>query len=1032
MKQAPVRTESRVRRAGTVDTSAVRPNRARRVPSSSRIDFHGPFPSASTESVGGCSSNTSLYNRSSASIPFSFACSPFTLHSVSDALLHTVSYFTLFAMLHSNPSLPATLLNLPVFVFPTIAFSILALYPFFMRPSFSTFRLHLSRSTSSVATVALVILTLYSSLTASYAVRHLGPIRALIAFSSYSTISRLLAALIRTFAYIASPTSREHYRQSLQQQQQQHQPQAQQTRSTLSLPSSSSLKPKMLLMPLFLTTLALGFLVHDASGGRITPERAAHVRERVLRNPTARLMHDHFRNLSSRVSQSIHNKSFPSVHLPIRPTERLRDLRRTLSNIPQEPLLTSRQRDQSRRPNHQRSLQPSANAVVLPQNDSDTHPIVPPLQPAPQSLTNVHSTRSRRRQRNISTFNDTQQSNDTSMNTDINNGFAEQQANDSTQSIGLKYETVEDQSLSERIEKVVGIDSFPSVPFRRAVLSVFLAATSPLARRLGSEIFDRFMFDLGEPTSFLALAFSFASLALALFSLPFLATNTISNTLFDASDVFAKGSFVGFTFFVIPLISQIRSAGAWQRGFQPRLPKAGIFPFITDVSLLDVMTSSPSTPWLYAMAFVTAQTAYALGWTTVRRAESFSFFSGSAAVLLIVAAFTERVLDFKGSRHESGSRHGSSLDRQSSHSRFNRRFVLSSRRVIRSIGEASVATVAAISDLSAHARTNRASWQVLNFLVLQSGMAVAELIYASATHASGLFSISADNFFCSVALALGLLTIRVSTRKPTLRFSYGFFRAESVCGFANGVMLIYVALLIFLEAFERVSIKDEQSAVGRAVSVCLFGIVGNALGLYFFPPETRRENHNVQGIYLHILANTLAFSSVAVSAAASAIVPSQWWVVDICTATIAACIVVASALPLIVRSGRLLLLRVSPEKVGIVQSLQQRLRNIDGVCAMHGLRVWNLTPSCLMASVKLEVQEEADELHTDVLSHARASFAMAGIAASQCTIQISCRKGTEVESDYPHDGGGSLASDNGSTCLNRSLYFDEGESGKAV
>lgn len=1022
VKQAPVRTESRARRAGTVDASAVRPNRARRVPSSSRIDFHAPFPSASIESVGGSSS---------ASIPFSFACSPFTLHSVSDALLHTVSYFTLFAMLHSNPSLPGSLLNLPIFVFPTIAFSILALYPFFMRPSFSTIRLHLSRSTSSVATVALVILTLYSSLTASYAVRHLGPIRALIAFSSYSTISRLLATLIRTVAYIASPMSREHYRQNLQQQQQQSQPQ--QTRSTLSLPSSSSSsKPKLLLMPLFLTTVALVFLVHDASGGRITPERAAHVRERVLRNPTARLMHDHFRNLSSRVSQSIHNKSFPSVHLPIHPTERLRDLRRTLSNIPHKPPLISKQRDSSRRANHRRSLQPSANAIVLPQNDSDTRPLVPPLQPAPQSVADVHSTRSRRRQRSIRTINDTLQSNDTTTNADINDGFAEQQTNDSTHSVGLKYETVEDQSSSERIEKVIDIDSFPSIPFRRAVLSVFLATTSPLARRLGSEIFDRFMFDLGEPTSFLALAFSFASLALGLFSLPFLATNSISDTLFDASDVFAKGSFVGFTFFVVPLISQIRSAGAWQRGFQPRPSKAGIFPFIADVSLLDVMTSSSSTPWLCAMAFVIAQAAYALGWTTVRRAESFSFFSGSAAALLVVAGFTERVPDFKGSRHESGSWNSRSLDRQPSQFRFNRRFVLWSRRVIRSMGDASVAAMAAISDLGAHARTNRASWQVLNFLVLQTGMAVAELIYASATHASGLFSISADNFFCSVALALGLLTIRVSTRKPTLRFSYGFFRAESICGFANGVMLIYVALLIFLEAFERVSIKDEQSAVGRAVSVCLFGIVGNALGLYFFPPETRRENHNVQGIYLHILANTLAFSSVAVSAAASAIVPSQWWVVDICTATIAACVVVASALPLIVRSGRLLLLRVSPEKVGIVQSLQQRLRNIDGVCAMHGLRVWNLTPSCLMASVKLEVQEEADELHTDVLSHARASFAMAGIAASQCTIQISCHKGAAVESDYPHDGGGSLASDNGSTCLNRSLYFDEGESGKAV
>lgn len=987
----------------------------------------------------GGSSSTSTYPRPSASSPFPFAPSSLTLHSASDALLHSVSYFTLFAILHSNRTLPASLLNIPIFVFPTIAFSILALYPFCLRPSFSTIRLHLSRSTSSVATSTLVILTLYSSLTASFAVRHLGPLRALIIFSSYSTVSRLFATLIRIATYVTTSTSREHNHYHLQsqsqphvhlQQQQQQQQQTQQQESRSALSPQALSKPKLLLLPLFLTTIALVILAHDASGGRITPERAAHVRERVLRNPTARLMHDHFRNLSSRVSQSIHNNSFPSVHLPLRSTERLRDLRRTLSSIPRKPT-TSKQR--GKRAATRRNFRSDVNPDNHAQNDSDINFPLPPRQPSPQSVTGAHVTATHRQQHDTRTLNDTHQPDDITEELNAYNSSVKQQTNDTTPPITSKHRILADEDASERME-FTGSDSFPSMSFQRAVLAVFLGATSPLARHLGTEIFDRLMFDLGEPTSFLALVFAFASLALSLFSLPFFISTSVHDALYDASDVFTKGSFVGFTFFVIPLLSQIRSSGLWRRGSQPRPSKAGLSSVIADVSLLDVMTSSPNAPWLYAMSFVTAKVSYVLGWTTLHRAESLSFFSGSAAVLLLLAAFTEKVSDFGGPRRDAGFWYArsSSLERLPSYSRLARRFMLWSRRFIRTIRDTTITTAAAMSDLGAHARTNRASWQVLNFLVLQSGMAVAELIYASATHASGLFSISADNFFCSVALAVGLFTIRVSTRKPTLRFSYGFFRVESVCGFANGIMLIYVALLIFLEAFERISVKDERTAIGRAVSVCLFGIVGNALGLYFFPPETRRENHNVQGIYLHILANTLAFSSVAVSAAASAIVPSQWWVVDICTATIASCIVVACALPLIVRSGRLLLLRVSPEKVGIVKSLQHRLRSIDGVCTMQGLRVWNLTPSCLMASVKLEVTEESDELHTNVLSNARAAFAMAGIAASQCTIQISCRKGIMVgEADYPHDGGGSSFCESGSACPNRSIYFEESASGKA-
>lgn len=530
----------------------------------------------------------------------------------------------------------------------------------------------------------------------------------------------------------------------------------------------------------------------------------------------------------------------------------------------------------------------------------------------------------------------------------------------------------------------------------KAIVSILVAVSSPLAGRLATDVFDRLISELGDAPCFITLVFCMCTMVMFIFSIVCSIILHVSLQLHAGLNlhVVASGFLLGICLFVAPTFARFYLAGFFRRSQHVRPPKNGPSTFfsVDFFSLLDFPTCIPDSLWLCTVTLLTSFLNYLLNWTSSNKAESFSWLSALCAFLLFLASRLEAFHGGIRARREpslSRLRSGlassrvalplSVLKRLSDCGKLLSRSIRLVRDVFRN-------TFAAMSDLGAHARTNRASWQVLNFLVLQSGMAVVEVIYASATHATGLFSISADNLFCSIALAVGLLGIRMSTWKQSAGFTYGFSRVESVCGFVNGVMLIFVALLIVLEAFERVAV-GRHAALGRAFVVCLIGIFGNALGLYFFPPETRRENHNVQGIYLHIVANTLAFTSVAVSTAVTAVVP-EWRAVDIAMAGVVALGVVAAAIPLIVRSGRLLLLMVPREFVMGLQLVDDRLRAIDGVCSVSSLRVWNLSPNCVIASVKLEIERD-DELYDDVLAEARAVFAMMGIASSQCTIQIS-------------------------------------------
>eukprot|EP00172_Hildenbrandia_rubra_P002474 Plantae.Rhodophyta-Hildenbrandia_rubra.ctg3334.p1 GENE.Plantae.Rhodophyta-Hildenbrandia_rubra.ctg3334~~Plantae.Rhodophyta-Hildenbrandia_rubra.ctg3334.p1 ORF type:complete len:890 (+),score=109.81 Plantae.Rhodophyta-Hildenbrandia_rubra.ctg3334:342-3011(+) len=288
-------------------------------------------------------------------------------------------------------------------------------------------------------------------------------------------------------------------------------------------------------------------------------------------------------------------------------------------------------------------------------------------------------------------------------------------------------------------------------------------------------------------------------------------------------------------------------------------------------------------------------------------------------------------------------------------------------------------------DFVSHTRSHKPSWQVLTFLVLQATMVSVELAYGIITGSMGFISLSSDNFFCCAALGIGLLAIRQTAQaKTSISFSYGYLRLESLCGFANGILLIFVAVLIVLEALERV-LDPYDIESGHIIAVCLVGVCGNLFGLFFFPPESRRENHNVQGIYLHIWANTLAFMGMALSTVISLAFPNVV-AFELVIAVPIAVIIAISAIPLLLRSGRLLALNHSRRRHYQLSCTVESLKRIGGVIEVASFRLWNLTPSKSVASLTLLTDEATDG--GEIKVKAQEILVGLGVSSSLATIQI--------------------------------------------
>ncbi len=67
-----------------------------------------------------------------------------------------------------------------------------------------------------------------------------------------------------------------------------------------------------------------------------------------------------------------------------------------------------------------------------------------------------------------------------------------------------------------------------------------------------------------------------------------------------------------------------------------------------------------------------------------------------------------------------------------------------------------------------------------------------QAFYGYVTDSLGLLSDSIHMFFDCVALLVGLLAAVMSKWPPSQKFPYGFGKIETLSGFANGILLMWV------------------------------------------------------------------------------------------------------------------------------------------------------------------------------------------------------------------------------------------------
>jgi len=318
------------------------------------------------------------------------------------------------------------------------------------------------------------------------------------------------------------------------------------------------------------------------------------------------------------------------------------------------------------------------------------------------------------------------------------------------------------------------------------------------------------------------------------------------------------------------------------------------------------------------------------------------------------------------------------------------------------------------------------SRNLLGFLLLNLSFAFVELAYGVWTNSLGLISDSFHMFFDCTGLLAGLVATVITKWKSNDKYTYGYVRAEVLAGFINGLFLLFISFFIFSEAVERL-VEPPEVKHERLLVVSILGLLVNLVGIFVFQHGGAAHGHShggggdshghshgghghshgghghshdgghghshggggkegksqiMQGVFLHIVADTLGSVGVIISAILMHLF--GWMIADpICSIFIA--LLIALSVGSLVKESASVLMQRSPKELDTaLTDCYQKVMALEGVQGVQETHFWTLCSNDYRGGLKLEVSNNADPKY--VVSHTQMIFRSVGV--TQLYVQL--------------------------------------------
>ena len=177
----------------------------------------------------------------------------------------------------------------------------------------------------------------------------------------------------------------------------------------------------------------------------------------------------------------------------------------------------------------------------------------------------------------------------------------------------------------------------------------------------------------------------------------------------------------------------------------------------------------------------------------------------------------------------------------------------------------------------------------------------------------------------------------LAKRPPTERFTYGLRGSSILAALGNAILLIFACGAIAWEAVWRFA-SPEPVASLTVMIVAGIGILVNGFTAWLFM-SGRKDDLNIRGAYLHMVAD--AGVSLGVVIAAAAIIVTGWLWLDPLTSLVIVAVILWSTWGLL-RDSITLALAAVPPHIELAK-VKACLEGLPGVTRAHHVHVWAMS-----------------------------------------------------------------------------------------
>lgn len=240
--------------------------------------------------------------------------------------------------------------------------------------------------------------------------------------------------------------------------------------------------------------------------------------------------------------------------------------------------------------------------------------------------------------------------------------------------------------------------------------------------------------------------------------------------------------------------------------------------------------------------------------------------------------------------------------------------------------------------------------------VLTAVILAGEIVGGIWAHSLALLSDAAHVFMDLFALGLSLGALLLARRPADEDRTFGWHRAEVFAALINGLSLIAIAVLIFVEGIKRISTPEPVRGVGLLI-IAAVGLATN-MAVALLLRQHVGSDLNLKAAFLHIIGDAAA--SLAVIAGAVVIILTGQTIVDGILALAIGAMLLWGAGRL-VRDAVHILFEGTPRgmKPSVVAAA---LARVEGVMGVHDLHIWSLCSHITNLSAHLVVNAHGDEV----------------------------------------------------------------------